>query len=101
MKTKLLPFLTLLACASCGEERLPVLVTVQETNVNFMCPDPEQVPMYQEATRECGGSIYVYVCSPEPLCDAQIAAIMEPIVSCDETREQFEIEPASSDVCAA
>ena len=79
--------------AGCGGDgRLPIHVTVQETNVQFACPD-EQIGHYESVMLDCGGTRHVYLCSDEELCEADIAAVIAPIVSCDESRAEYEFVP--------
>lgn len=85
----------LLACSGDGGQ--PVQVTVQETNVQFACLD-EQVGRTETVTRDCGGVRYVYFCSADELCDAEIAALLAPIVACEEMRLEYEVDP-STELC--
>jgi hypothetical protein len=89
--------LLLFALAACSDGSTDVLVVVQETNVPGTLPDPcdGRVRQDVEVTRTCDGMpVRVVVCSDQPLCQAAVDAIVEPIESCDETRTDFQTDPA-------
>ena len=65
----------------------------------FDCGDPTLVTSYAEVTLDCGGIRHVYICSEEELCEPQLQSLLDAIISCDETRTEFETDPPSQDLC--
>jgi hypothetical protein len=101
----LIPMLAMLvlgSLAACSGDMIDALVVVQETNnaCQRNCPPP--CPAEYEHTYEISASSGcfgggAFVCSHEPLCQAQLDAAIDPLLSCDELHS-YDIEvPAECD----
>jgi len=86
-----------LAAVACGDGGIgDALVVVQETNVPDQLREPPcegfRYHYVVGYTTECDqGDGEVDVCSEQALCQAQLDAIVEPLVSCDQVHG-YEIE---------
>jgi len=78
--------LTAVLAVGCGDIA-GAFVVVQETNIPDDPPGCDDRPHHYSRTivRECDQSMHtVLVCASEPLCDAQVDALVEPYTTCTE-----------------